>query len=922
MSFYKPKKTLLVIGLLVVVVGALFYSTRHHDVDYITQVKPILNKNCIVCHGGVKRQSGFSLLFRSEALEKNKSGKPAIIPGDPENSEMIRRLTLKDPEERMPYKHQPLSSDEIKLLSDWIEQGAKWGDHWAYLPVKEKEIPKGKGALWGLFPATKPDWVKNDIDYFIYDKIQQENLQPAAEADKATLLRRVSLDLTGIPPSASLTKKFLQSKDDKAYERLVDSLLASPHYGERWTSMWLDIARYADTKGYERDDSRDIWRYRDWLIQAFNKDKPYDQFLTEQLAGDLLPHHTDADMIATAFHRNTMTNDEGGTDNEEFRTAAVLDRVNTTWEGVMSTTFACVQCHSHPYDPFTHEEYYEFVAFFNNSRDEDTYAEYPLLRKYTDADSLQLDSIVNWISKNSSPKRAKEVYTFLKTWQPAINSLQADKFINSELADTKWLSFRNHASARLKKVDLNKKSQLMYRYAGFLPGGIWTIHLDKPDGPILTTIPVAQTNGWSISTADFPATPGVHDLYFSYVNPNLQKPDDGGMQFDWFYFTEPLPGKDHADYAKIEKSYWALLTANVPTIPVMMENPSDMQRTTNVFERGNWLMKGKKVEPGVPKSLNAMPKGAPKNRLGLAMWLTDKKNPLTARTMVNRLWEQLYGTGLVETLEDMGTQGASPTHQELLDFLAYKFMNDYQWSTKKLLKELVMSATYRQDAKISKEMLEKDPFNKLYARGSRVRLSAEQIRDQALAISGLLSQKLYGPSVMPWQPKGIWQSPYNGLSWNKSEGEDQYRRSVYTYWKRTAPYPAMLTFDASPKNLCSARRISTNTPLQALVTLNDSVYLEAAQHFAFRMQKRSGTQNSIGQTIRDGYELAMLKPITQPRLTAFTKLYNNALQRFHQDKTKAVAMAGALPEHQNAETAALIVVANAMLNMDELVTKN
>lgn len=922
MSYYKPKKTLFVVGLLIAVVCAIFYSTRHHEVDYITEVKPILNKNCIVCHGGVKRQSGFSLLFRSEALAKNKSGKPAIIPGDAEHSEMIRRLTLKDPEERMPYKHQQLSSKDIKVLSDWVEQGAKWGDHWAYLSVKEVAIPGSKKDFWGLFSASKPDWVKNDIDFFIYDKIRKEQLEPAAEADKATLLRRVSLDITGIPPSASLTKRFIESKSENAYELLVDSLLASPHYGERWTSMWLDIARYADTKGYERDDSRNIWRYRDWLIEAFNKDKPYNRFLTEQLAGDLLPAHTDADMIATAFHRNTMTNDEGGTDNEEFRTAAVLDRVNTTWEGVMSTTFACVQCHSHPYDPFTHEEYYEFMAFFNNSRDEDTYSEYPLLRTYSTTDSVRLDSVVDWISKNSTAKRANEVHTFLKTWQPAINSLITDQFVNCELADTKWLAFRNHAVARLKKVDLTKKSQLMYRYMGFLPGGVWTIHLDKPDGPVLTTIPVAQTNGWLITTADFPAASGIHDLYFTYENPNLKRPDDGGMQFDWFYFTEPLPGKDREGYAAMEKNYWQLLTENVPTIPVMMDNPADMRRTTNVFERGNWLVKGKKVEPGVPHALNPFPKNAPRNRLGLAMWLTDKKNPLTARTMVNRLWEQLFGAGLVETLEDMGTQGASPTHQELLDFLAYKFMNDYQWSTKKILKEMVMSATYRQDAKISDELLEKDPYNKLYARGSRVRLSAEQMRDQALSISGLLSPKFYGPSVMPWQPKGIWQSPYNGLSWNKSAGEDQYRRSVYTYWKRTAPYPAMLTFDASPKNLCSARRISTNTPLQALVTLNDSVYLEAAQHFAYRMREKSGNGKNIGQTISKGYELAMLKPITQPRLTAFTKLYANALQRFQKDKTKANEMTGAARNPGNAETAALIVVANAMLNMDELITKN
>ena len=329
----------LVIGLAAVVVVA----TRQRKVDFNTQVKPIFNKKCIVCHGGVKRQADFSLLFRSEALAPNKSGKPAIVPGDPAHSEMIRRLTLKDPEERMPYRHEPLSTAEIDILRQWIKEGAPWGDHWAYVSVKETAPPKPAAHFFGLIPATKPTWVRNDIDYFILDGLQKEKLEPSPEAGKAELLRRVSLDLDGLPPSASLARGFLDDKgdnDDGAYERLVDSLLSSPHFGEKWADMWLDLARYADTKGYEKDPERpEIWRYRDWLIKAFNADKPYNVFLTEQIAGDLLPAHTDQQMIATGFHRNTMTNDEGGTDNEEFRTAAVLDRVNTTWQGLMGTTF-------------------------------------------------------------------------------------------------------------------------------------------------------------------------------------------------------------------------------------------------------------------------------------------------------------------------------------------------------------------------------------------------------------------------------------------------------------------------------------------------------------------------------------------------------------------------------------------------------
>ncbi|MEO6456207.1 MAG: DUF1549 domain-containing protein, partial [Ginsengibacter sp.] len=461
MQTWKHKKFLLTFSIITIITASAFViSANHSAIDFNTQVKPIINKNCITCHGGVKRQADFSLLFRSEALKKTKSGKYAIVPGHANRSEMIRRVNLNDPEERMPYKHPPLKKDEIEILTKWIDQGAKWGDHWAYVPVKKEEVPVPQPSLFGLIPAKKNEWVKNDIDYFICDKLKLENLQPSPEADKATLLRRVSLDITGLPPSEKIAQQFLNDNNDKAYEKIVDVLLASPHYGEHFTAMWLDLARYADTKGYERDDSRSIWRYRDYLINAFNQDKPYDQFLIEQLAGDLLPNATDDQFIATAFNRNTMTNDEGGTDNEEFRTAAVIDRTNTTWQALMGTTFGCVQCHSHPYDPFKHEDYYKFLAFYNNSRDEDTYADYPLLREFKKDDSLKLIQLTDWFYKNGYKQKGKEIYKFLKTWQPAINSLTADSFINSELNDTKWLVFRNHGLARLKAVDLEQKSEL------------------------------------------------------------------------------------------------------------------------------------------------------------------------------------------------------------------------------------------------------------------------------------------------------------------------------------------------------------------------------------------------------------------------------------------------------------------------------
>ena len=918
------KKSLTILFFIAVVGTAFVFSTHRRPVDFNTEVKPIFNRKCITCHGGVKQKGNFSVLFRSEALGKTKSGKYGIIPGDPAHSEMIRRINLKDPEERMPYQHKPLSEKEINTLTRWVKEGAKWGKHWAYIPVEKINVPHSKSSFFGLIEGKHWTWPKNNIDNFVYQKLLEQKIDTSAEADKPTLLRRVSLDLTGLPAPSSLADKYLESKNANAYEELVDSLLASPHFGEKWTSLWMDIARYADTKGYERDPGRTIWRYRDWLIHAFNNDKPYDQFLTEQLAGDLLPNASDDHLIATAFHRNTMTNDEGGTDNEEFRTAAVMDRVNTTWQGLLGTTFACVQCHSHPYDPFKHDEYYKFMAFFNNSRDEDTWSDYPLLRTFETDDSIKLIALTKWLEQNNFLNESKNINFFLRTWQPSINSLQADSFVNCALNDTKWLAMRNHSSARLKDVNLNGKSQLVYRFTSFVPGGVWTIRLDKVEGPVLKTIPMDTAKSWRIVAEDIPNTPGIHDLYFTYSNPKLKNKDKdkNGLQFDWFYLTQPFPGKGKQGYDSAYKHYWQLLTKNVSnTTPVMMDNPPDMSRNTFVFDRGNWLVKTTQVNADVPNTLNPFSKNTPRNRLGLAVWLTDKKNPLTARTMVNRLWEQIFGNGIIETLEDFGTQGAEPTHRELLDYLAYRFMYDHNWSVKKMLKEMVLSATYKQDSKITNDALEKDPFNKYYGRGSRVRLSAEQVRDQALAISGLLSEKMYGASVKPWQPDGIWMSPYDSDTWTTSEGEDQYRRAVYTYWKRTAPYPSMISFDGVGREVCTPKRIRTNTPLQALVTLNDSVYLQASRNFAYTIQKQKG-KNNIQEQICTGYKMALRKNISKQKLAALEQLYFTALENFKNDRDRTCEMIGVDDENNNPETAAMVVVANAILNLDEVITKS
>jgi hypothetical protein len=894
-------KLRLVIGCAILAVLALSFHffSANDPIDYSSQVKPILNKKCMSCHGGVKREAGFSLLFRQEALAKAESGKIPIVPGDVDHSELVRRINSNDPEERMPYKKDPLTKEEIAVLTQWIEEGAKWGDHWAYLPVKGPQVP------------DTDQWATNDIDRFILKGLDDVELTPSAAAPKEILLRRVSLDLVGLPPTVAWRDQYLNSKDPQAYEVLVDSLLNSPRFGERWTAMWLDLARYSDTKGYERDYIRSIWRYRDWLIRAFNRDLPYDSFLIQQLAGDLLVDPTNDQYLATAFHRNTMTNDEGGTDNEEFRTAAVIDRVNTTWEALMGTTFSCVQCHSHPYDPFRHEEYYKFMSFFNNTRDEDTYDDYPVIRHFAQADEKKLNEIVNWVQSVSTKEKASEIRMLTKTWQPAINSLQADQLVNSAIHDTKWLIMRDQAEARIPAVDMTGYNKMIYRFAGHKGGGVWTIRADSRTGPVIKTLGIPSTNHqMTIAEADITPMEGSHDLYFSYTNPNLKTIHESGVMFDWFFFTDKsIPWEKEPS---MKNDFWTLLTKPLESTPVMIENPQQLTRTTQVFERGNWLVKGDTVSADVPASLLAFPADEPRNRMGLAKWMTDPQHPLTSRTVVNRLWEQLFGMGLAETLEDMGTQGIAPVNQELLDHLSYRLMTEYKWSLKRLLKEIVMSSTYRQSSNVTPEHMATDAANRYYARAPRVRLSAEQVRDQALAVSGLMSTKMYGPGVMPYQPDKIWLSPYNGREWIKSKGEDQYRRAVYTYWKRTAPYPSMMTFDGSAREVCMARRIRTNTPLQALVTLNDSVYVEASAQLAKRMK---ATGSKLEEHIAHGYFLAMGYQPSQDKLAVLVALHNSVATG------STIKKVNSSDDEQLIEDKPLMLVANAILNLDEFVTK-
>ena len=731
-------------------------------INYNDHIRPILNNKCIACHGGVKKLAGVSFLFEEEALSVSKNGNRIIIPGDAANSELIARVTHHDPNERMPMDEDPLTKEEIDILTRWIDQGAQWKDHWAFIPP-EKKLP----------PAAEDEaWIKNAIDQFILARMDDEGLKPSEEADKPTLLRRVSLDLIGLPPSVQDRELFFNDNSPNAYDKLVDRLLASPRYGEHWTSMWLDLARYADSKGYEQDAHREIWKYRDWLIDAFNADMTFDEFTIQQLAGDLLPDASKDQIIATAFHRNTMNNDEGGTDDEEFRVAAVIDRVNTTWEVWQGISFGCVQCHSHPFDAFRHEEYYKYLSFFNNTADADLPTEEPVIDVYTKEEESKIALIKAWISENKG---------------------------------------------------------------------------------------------------------------------------------------KPLMG------AQLSKKETELDSIKGTSLPIMKELTGDDRRETNMFIRGNWLDKGKKVVSDVPASLPSLKTEEEPDRLVLAKWLVSGENPFTARVIANRIWAKLFGRGIVETLEDFGSQGSPPTHPEMLDWLALQFQDELGWRMKPLIKMMVTSATYKQSSKVTPEKFDKDPNNYLLSRASRIRLSAEQVRDQSLSVSGLLSEKMYGPSVKPYQPEGVWQVIYSGVNWENSEGEDAYRRGLYTYWRRTSPYPSMMSFDSPSREFCVNRRINTNTPLQALITLNDPVYIEAANALG-NLTKRNG--KTLDQRITNMFERTLLREPTEGEVEILKNVYVEASLNLAEDYDKT-------PMNLSLEAlrTPMAVVANSLLNLDEFLTR-
>lgn len=821
--------------------------------DFNRVIRPILSENCYKCHGpdDGARKSNLRFDLRAAALGPAKSGRVPIVPGAPDKSEMVSRITAKDPEKRMPpvSTGKKLSPGQIEQLKTWIKQGAVYAEHWAYVKPVRPTLPE----------VHDKSWPKNPIDRFILARLEKEGLKPSPEADRATLIRRVSLDLTGLPPTQEEVDSFVADQGPNVYEHLVDRLLARKAFGEHWARMWLDLARYADSAGYADDPLRTIWAYRDYVIRAFNENKPFDRFTIEQIAGDLLPNPTEEQRVATAFHRNTMTNNEGGTDDEEFRNAAIVDRVNTTMAVWMGTSMACAQCHHHKYDPFSQQEYFRLFAILNNTADADRTDEAPVKKLYTPAQKEQL-------------ARAQD-----ESWE------LEQKF--------------EHPAADGQARQIEWEQQFPWEL-------LWQHTLGR------VSIPLGPAEQLSVY-----AFPPAQILDLLRLGPPGRNDSQQTILTRWYGGNvDPDLRSEQRRFAQLQREIAAI---QPNTVPVMKELEGDQRRKTHVELRGNFLALGEEVTEGVPAIFQPLPAGSPPDRLALARWLVDADNPLTARVTANRYWEQIFGIGIVRTSEDFGSQGELPTHPELLDWLATEFMGG--WDVKALLRLMVTSAAYRQASRVTPELLEHDPDNLLLARGPRFRMTAEEVRDQALFVSGLLSSKMYGPPVRPPQPSsGLTAAFGSSLDWKTSEGEDRYRRALYVEWRRTNPYPSLATFDAPNREVCALRRPRSNTPLQALVTLNDPVYIEAAQSLGCRMASHPG---SLADKAAFGFRACLAREPRDKELKRVLGFYETAKAKYETqpDKAKLLAAGPGKPQTdcEAPVLAAWTAVGNVLLNLDE-----
>jgi mono/diheme cytochrome c family protein len=1006
-------------------------------VEFTKDIQPILSEHCYSCHGPDKQKSDLRWDSKVSVFKTGDHG-PIIIPGKSAESRTIQLVAGLDPETVMPPKGERLTSEQIGLLRAWIDQGANWPEtalastpdkrnHWAFKPPIRPPLPEPADA----------HWPRNPIDNFVLARLEKEGLAHAPEADSATLIRRLSLDLVGLPPTIAEVDAFLADDSADAYERLVERLLDSPHYGERWGRHWLDLARYADTNGYEKDKPRSIWPYRDWVIDALNHDLTFDQFTIKQLAGDLLPDATREDRVATGFLRNAMLNQEGGIEPEQFRVEALIDRVDTIGKAFLGLTLNCCQCHNHKFDPFTQKEYYQVYAFLND--DDESFMEVPSAEQTRRREDLAkqaraLEDKAMSETTNSTERMA--------AWEKALTETTANQTEWQVLDPKDWFNF---ATKYEKQEDLSllgggdlqpggtmrvwaettltnitgfrlealTNRNLMHGGPGQLGSGSFlvkefTVEISPLDNPAITnkvkfrraladleapgfgitnaidgktdkggwtptkTIDGRNENHVAIFECEEPVGfPGgsrllvtVHQSFDSDTKldchmlgslrvglttsqvpltldplspeqhkwlaiPDSQRsPEQQRKLFDVFRRSEPA----FADLNKEVDKLWAEWPS-APTTLVLHQRPNP--RVTHLFKRGDRLRPDEVVQPEVPSVLNPLPATAPRNRLGLAEWVVDRRSPTTARATVNRVWQEYFGRGLVTTPEDFGTRVESPSHPELLDWLACEFMEPSAkaspgesparpWSLKHLHRLIVNSATYRQSSRVTSEVYARDQYDRLLERAPRLRVEGEVVQDIALSVSGLLSPTVGGPSVYPPIPESVGDTSYGGFSWPETKGENRYRRGLYTFWKRSLPFPALTSFDLSSGETSCPRRVRSNTPLQALTTLNEKTFVQAAQALAVRVIKEGGADDRARATF--AFRLCTARNPSDGELERLLRFWEEEYTLFENDTATAIKVAVPDPAKLPAElnlhkVAAWAMVSRAILNLDETITR-
>ncbi|HEX4948015.1 MAG TPA: DUF1553 domain-containing protein [Blastocatellia bacterium] len=1087
---YKIQLSVIALALLVAATTFALRETSalaQKPLDFNKDVRPILSDNCFSCHGPDEKTRKARLRFDTKDGAFAKQG--VIVAGKSAESRLYQRISTTDPNSVMPPvgSGHKLTPQQIETIKRWIDDGANWTEHWAFVTPKRPAVPEIQN------PKSK---IQNPIDNFILARLEKEGLKPSPEADRTTLIRRVTLDLTGLPPTPQEVDDFLADKSPNAYEKVVDRLLASPHYGERFALYWLDIARYADTHGYHIDSHRDMWPWRDWVIKAFNQNKPYDQFIVEQLAGDLLPNATIEQKIASGFNRNHMINFEGGAIPEEYLTEYVIDRVETTSNAFMALTMGCARCHSHKYDPISQKEFYQFYAFFNSVNEvgldgRDGNAK-PFLSLPTEGQKARQTELAAAIKSKEKLVAENEIEPWQSEWEKRFvgkvadaprGGLVAHYELDSSFADIaggykhgrrlqgspdfapgkigRAASFDGDSQVTFGKLGPSEKSE-PFSIAMWLRGNTnlpltllqklenettrkgFEIKLDgyqligvqrrAPHINIHLTANAADNAihvrskdlirivdwGHVAITYDGSGKAAGIKLYFNGKPAELEVIKDNlagsianeaelqlgnktfgrpykGQMDDLRFYNRPLraeeveqlaihlpvqtylsgvygqPTKEEAaavrdyfltyaapenlraEYASLNSLKKQKADLDKAILNTMVMDEASKPRETFVLARGDYRNKTEKVSAAVPAVLPPLPSGVKANRLGLAKWLVDPAHPLTARVAVNRFWQLLFGTGLVKTSEDFGAQGEPPVHAELLDWLALEFRdgatgregdgangggsdeanlkspisNLKSWDVKALLRLIVTSATYRQASKVTPELREKDPENRLLARGVRFRLQAELIRDNALAVSGLLNDEIGGKSVFPYQPVDLWDElafgdGFTAQKYTPSSGKDLYRRSMYTFWKRTVPPAALNTFDAPDREKCVARRPVTNTPLQALVTMNDPTYIEAARALAQKILQQGGAD--MNSRLIFAFRQATARKPTPEELRVLRNVYLQHLASYRKDTKAAEALlsiGASKPDAKlnQAELAAWTMVVSAILNLDETITK-